>query len=67
MPIKQLAAPATTSTNNKLYSVPVHKSDKEFLMNEALRTGLSQKDIVSRAIDALQQGKPIPGALPVKL
>ena len=52
---------------DKLYSAPVHVADKEFLINEAARTGLSQKDIVARAIAALRKHAPIPMAMPIKL
>jgi spore germination protein GerM len=61
-----IALPAPSS-DTKLYSVPCHKADKEYLLNEALRTGLSQKDLLAKAIDALKKGPRIPNALPIKL
>lgn len=64
----QLPAPATTTkASDKLYSTPIFKDDKEFLLNESTRTGLSQKEIVKRAIIALKRGTPIPNAMPIKL
>jgi len=58
---------AAVKQDSKLFSTPIHKADKEFLLNEAIRTGLSQKDIIQRAIEALKNGKQIPNAMPIKL
>lgn len=79
MPAKQkqltaltaLTAPTTEGgpiviVEQKLFSAPVHKADKEFLLNECLRTGLSQKDIIKAAIEALSKS-PLPNAMPIKL
>lgn len=59
--------PKPQSTTQKVYSAPVYKEDKEFLLNESIRTGLSQKEIIGRAIKELQKGSRIPQALPIKL
>ena len=50
-----------------IYSAPVSKEAKQFLLNESARTGLSQKELVDRAIDALQAGSRIPAAMPIQL
>lgn len=50
-----------------VYSTPVSKDAKEFILNESSRTGLSQKGIIDAAITALKAGKQLPNALPVKL
>ena len=71
---KQLTAPQTETASvtvavkvkEQLYSAPVHKADKEFLLNESIRTGLSQKDIIQAAIKALSK-EPLPNAMPIKL
>jgi len=65
---KKLTNTVTAPTpSEKLYSSPVHKADKEFLLNESTRTGLSQKDIIGKALEALRKGPRIPNALPIKL
>ncbi len=53
---------------SKVFSVPCHKEDKEFLLNESVRTGLSQKYLVKVAIERLRNQSPrLPNALPIKL
>jgi len=53
--------------SKSIYSVPVTKEDKEFLLNESARTGLSQKELVKRAVIQLKLGPSIASALPVRL
>ena len=64
----QLNGPqVAVKSSDKLFSTPVHKHDKEYLINESIRTGLSQKDIVGRALAALRKGPGIANAMPIKL
>lgn len=66
---KQLTNTATTAakTAAPVYSTPCSKADKEYLLNESQRTGLSQKELVAKAIEALKAAPAIPNALPIKL
>ena len=65
---KTLPAPATAAKGTPaIYSIPAHKEDKEYFLNESIRTGLSQKDLLKAAVEALKKGPKIPNALPIKL
>lgn len=67
MPQKQIAGPTASKSNPAIYSLPCNKEEKEFVLNESVRTGLTQKELVKRAFDALKKGPRIPNAMPIKL
>jgi hypothetical protein len=56
-----------TQEDRKVFSCPISRQSKEWILNESARTGLSQKEILNRAIAALRKGPPLPTALPIKL
>lgn len=55
-------------TKTQIFSAPVSREVKQFLLNEAARTGLSQKELIDRAVNALRQHAPrIHNAMPIRL
>jgi hypothetical protein len=59
--------PNIVAKSKSVYSTPVSKEAKQFLINESARTGLSQKELVDKAIVQLQRGPRIPTVLPIQL
>ena len=71
-PATAKAATTTTTTSKQstktmVYSAPVSAETKTFVMNESNRTGLTQKELIDKAIAALKAGPKIPNAAPVQL
>ncbi len=62
-----------TSTKAKIiYSIPSNVAAKEWMINESKRTGLTQKQLLDKAIDALKAASAndptlLPNALPIVL
>lgn len=65
--VATVKAPKEAKVATAVYSTPVSKDAKEFILNEASRTGLSQKGIIDAALTALKAGKQLPNAMPIKL
>ena len=63
----QLINNTPTNKSKSVYSAPVSKEAKQLLMNESARTGLSQKELIDRAVTALLAGSRIPSAMPIQL
>lgn len=65
--LNQPHQPIAAAKSKSVYSTPVSKEAKQFLMNESARTGLSQKELVDKAIVQLQRGPRLPTVLPIQL
>ena len=67
-PANETASEAKSNkANHSVYSIPASREDKEYFLNMARHTGLSQKDLLTKAVEALKSGPPLPAALPIKL